>query len=58
MIWTIAKKAVINPAKKWILKNLVKVGLLTVKPPQIHSTKGSPIKGTDEKKISNYCSSS
>ena len=37
--------------KKWILKNLVNVGLLTVKPPHIHSTNSCPIKGTDEKKL-------
>ena len=49
--WTTAKKEVIKPAKKWILKNLVKVGLLTVNPPQIHSTSLSPINGTEEKKF-------
>ncbi len=27
------RKATTKPAKKWILKNLVKVGLLTVNPP-------------------------
>jgi hypothetical protein len=46
-----ARKAVKRPAKKCILKNLVNVGLLTVNPPQIHSTNRSPIKGTDEKKL-------
>ena len=40
-----------TPAIKCILKNLVKVGLLTVNPPHIHSTKRSPIKGTEEKKF-------
>ena len=49
--WTIAKKEVIKPARKWILKNLVNVSLLTVRPPQIHSTSLSPIKDTDEKKF-------
>jgi len=34
-----------------MLKNLVNVGLLTVKPPQIHSTNSGPIKGTEEKKL-------
>jgi hypothetical protein len=34
-----------------MLKNLVSVGLLTVKPPQIHSTNSGPIKGTEEKKL-------
>ena len=34
-----------------MLKNLVNVGLLTVKPPQIYSTNSGFIKGTEEKKL-------
>lgn len=34
-----------------MLKNLINVGLLTVNPPQIHSTNWGPINGTEEKKL-------
>ena len=36
--WTRLKPAIKNGKTKWMLKNLFKVGLLTVKPPQSHCT--------------------